>query len=83
MRCPAHISDAFNGQCKTLPDAYAHPDQGTLRPRFPQFQEALCQDWESKVTLSHSDSAKLRIGAQPPIARMSKVESAAKSAGGG
>jgi NADPH:quinone reductase-like Zn-dependent oxidoreductase len=26
----AYTSDAFNGQCKTLPGTYAHRDQGTL-----------------------------------------------------
>jgi hypothetical protein len=33
---PGYTSDAFNGQCQTLPDPYAHRDQGTLRPRLQQ-----------------------------------------------
>jgi WW domain-containing oxidoreductase len=33
---PQPSSDAFNGQRKSLSDAYAHRDQGTLRPRLPQ-----------------------------------------------
>ena len=41
MRCPAHTSDAFNGQCKALPDAYTHPDQGTLRPVFRSSRTAV------------------------------------------
>jgi NADPH:quinone reductase-like Zn-dependent oxidoreductase len=31
-----YTSDTFNGQRKTLPDAYAHRDQGTLCPRLLQ-----------------------------------------------
>jgi hypothetical protein len=33
---PVHASNAFNGQCKSLPDAYAHREQRTLRPRLVQ-----------------------------------------------
>src|SRR5579863_4993416 len=36
MRCQAYASDAFNGQRKTPPDAYARSDQGTLCPRLLQ-----------------------------------------------
>jgi len=32
----AYTSDAFNGQCKTLPDTYAHRDPGTPYPRLLQ-----------------------------------------------
>src|SRR5260221_2284382 len=51
--CEVHASDAFNGQCKSLPDAYAHRDQRTAPPS--RANSCHGEKWQASVDQLSSD----------------------------